>query len=335
MEAAMWVCRWGLFVLLFVFGGSSFMVSADSVAAAAATCPAGSSAVDSVLPPLDLCPATWGSPVDGGYGDVLTLNRLVIEGDELALQKALHLVHMNRNRYIAVLFYASWCPFSKRCKPNFSTLSSLFPTIIHFAFEESNVKPSTLSRYGVHGFPTLFLFNSTMRVRYRGSRTIKSLSTFYSDVTGIRSLASYSFNLEIIGDLQNLENKTVDNVEQEFCPFSWAKSPENLFREETYLALAIAFLLMRILYILLPKLLACAKKAWSRHIHNATLMSLLDNPHAYIDGGMRAFSRLYPTNRSNLQGGAMNAKAWASKSLASVSIGEPSTSRTLSGNDRR
>lgn len=43
---------------------------------------------------------------------------------------------------------------------------------------------STLSKYGVHGFPTIILLNSTMRVAYRGSRTLDSLATFYSDVTG-------------------------------------------------------------------------------------------------------------------------------------------------------
>lgn len=43
---------------------------------------------------------------------------------------------------------------------------------------------SILSKYGVHGFPTLFLLNSTMRVRYHGSRTFGSLVAFYSDVTG-------------------------------------------------------------------------------------------------------------------------------------------------------
>jgi hypothetical protein len=43
---------------------------------------------------------------------------------------------------------------------------------------------SILSKYGVHGFPTLFLLNSTMRVRYQGSRTLGSLVSFYSDETG-------------------------------------------------------------------------------------------------------------------------------------------------------
>ena len=43
---------------------------------------------------------------------------------------------------------------------------------------------STLSKYGVHGFPTIILMNSTMLVVYRGSRALDSLVAFYSDVTG-------------------------------------------------------------------------------------------------------------------------------------------------------
>lgn len=41
-----------------------------------------------------------------------------------------------------------------------------------------------LSKYGVHGFPTLFLLNSRMRVRYHGNRSFESLAAFYSDVAG-------------------------------------------------------------------------------------------------------------------------------------------------------
>lgn len=43
---------------------------------------------------------------------------------------------------------------------------------------------SILSKYGVHGFPTIFLMNSSMRVRYHGSRSLNSLVAFYRDVTG-------------------------------------------------------------------------------------------------------------------------------------------------------
>lgn len=43
---------------------------------------------------------------------------------------------------------------------------------------------SILSKYGVHGFPTLFLLNSTMRDQYRGTRSLGSLVAFYAEVTG-------------------------------------------------------------------------------------------------------------------------------------------------------
>ncbi|CAI9763878.1 unnamed protein product [Fraxinus pennsylvanica] len=68
----------------------------------------------------------------------------VIEGDEVALQKALHMVHKNTDDYVALLFYASWCPFSGSFRPSFSVLSSFFPSIPHFAIEESAVRPRVL-----------------------------------------------------------------------------------------------------------------------------------------------------------------------------------------------
>ena len=145
-----------------------------------------------------------------------------VKGDEVSLQRALNMVQKNSYDYVAVLFYASWCPFSRTFRPTFSALSSLYPSIPHFAIEESAVRPrfadtiharitfhnvlyvlaklfvflwllviallnifcSILSKYGVHGFPTLFILNSTMRVRYHGSRTPASLVAFYGDVTG-------------------------------------------------------------------------------------------------------------------------------------------------------
>jgi hypothetical protein len=59
----------------------------------------------------------------------------------VTLARAVNLLHANKDDYIAVLFYASWCPFSQECKPNFETLAYLFPAIRHFAFEESAIRP--------------------------------------------------------------------------------------------------------------------------------------------------------------------------------------------------
>ncbi|OAY70263.1 5'-adenylylsulfate reductase-like 3 [Ananas comosus] len=253
----------------------------------------------------------------------------------LLCKRAVNLVHWNREIMWPVLFYASWCPFSKICMPNFQSLSLLFPSIRHFAFEESVIRPSILSRYGVHGFPTLFLLNSTMRVRYHGARTINSLVAFYNDVTGINPALSHSMPVERIEDLLT-GDEVKEDIVQENCPFSWARSPEKLLQQDTYLALAICFVLLRVLYFLLPKLKTALKRIWRRHTRFASLMNLGHYFEARMEQAKQVFGRLNPCKRSNLRNGAMNATkwAWASKSLASVSIGEPSSGRA-SASERR
>ncbi|KAG5045501.1 hypothetical protein JHK86_014907 [Glycine max] len=252
----------------------------------------------------------------------------VIEGDEVSLQKALNMVHKNNHEYVAVLFYASWCPFSRVFKPIFSVLSSLHPSIPHFAIEESSVRPSILSKYGVHGFPTLFILNSTMRVRYHGSRTLGSLIGFYNDVTGIMIDSLDQLSLEKISRASADESH--GSTEPESCPFSWARSPENLLRQETYLALATTFVVFRLLYLFFPTLLICIRYAWRRVIQSIRIWCLLEHPLIYLKRLTQSFNCLkVPCKRRNLQEGAMNARAWASKSLATVSIGEESSSRGM------
>lgn len=78
------------------------------------------------------------------YFHVLNLTQFhfsAMKGDEAALQRALGMVYGNKHDYVALLFYASWCPFSASFRPTFSILASLFPSVPHFAVEESAVKP--------------------------------------------------------------------------------------------------------------------------------------------------------------------------------------------------
>ncbi|CAN1345805.1 5'-adenylylsulfate reductase-like 4 [Linum perenne] len=250
----------------------------------------------------------------------------VDEGDEVSLQRAMDLVFKGRLEYVAVFFYAAWCPFSKAFKPKFPLLASLYPSIPHIAVEESAIRPSMLSKYGVHGFPTLLLLNSTMRVRYHGSRTLSSLVTFYNDVAGHtitlpdKALLSKVWHPSSHGKL--------DSSSRESCPFSWPRSPEKLLRQETYLALASAFVLSRLLYLIFPGLIAFSRLVWRRQIHYPRIGNILDHPRAFLKDVVHAFKCLVdPCKKSNLQEGAMNARAWASKSLATVSIGEASSSR--------
>ncbi|GFP96880.1 5'-adenylylsulfate reductase-like 4 [Phtheirospermum japonicum] len=238
----------------------------------------------------------------------------VIEGDEVSLQKALNIIHKNEHNYVALLFYSLWCPFSGPFRPSFSVLSSIFPTIPHFAIEESAVRPSILSKYGVHGFPTLILLNSTMRMRYQGSRTLDSLISFYDEFTGIK-ISADRVSIDKIG-CSVYDEKHENNPET--CPFPWARSPENLFQQETYLTLATLFVILRLLHFFLPTLRRWAQLAWRRYTMNVSVNNQV----------MQLFSFLKdPCKKRNLQEGAKNAKAWASKSLATVSFGDASSSR--------
>ncbi|KAL1223501.1 5'-adenylylsulfate reductase-like 4 [Cardamine amara subsp. amara] len=247
----------------------------------------------------------------------------VIEGDERWLQIGLDMINENKCDYVALLFYASWCPFSRLFRPSFDVVSSLYSSIPHFAIKESSVKPSTLSKYGVHGFPTLLILNSTMRARYRGTRMLDSLVAFYSDVTGIETLDKASLEKSI--SLPHLGNE--NNTEPENCPFTWARSPENMLRQETYLALAIVFVLLRLLHLIFPTLIVFMKFIWRRIVQNMRLESLLEHTVWFLSRAVQLCMQLKePCRRSNLQGGAMNARAWASKSLATVSIGDSSSS---------
>ncbi|KAL1218149.1 5'-adenylylsulfate reductase-like 4 [Cardamine amara subsp. amara] len=247
----------------------------------------------------------------------------VIEGDERWLQIGLDMINENKCDYVALLFYASWCPFSRLFRPSFDVVSSLYSSIPHFAIKESSVKPSTLSKYGVHGFPTLLILNSTMRARYRGTRMLDSLVAFYSDVTGIETLDKASLEKSI--SLPHLGNG--NNTEPENCPFTWARSPENMLRQETYLALAIVFVLLRLLHLIFPTLVMFMKFIWRRIVQNMRLESLLEHTVWFLSRAVQLCMQLKePCRRSNLQGGAMNARAWASKSLATVSIGDSSSS---------
>nr|GMC56448.1 5'-adenylylsulfate reductase-like 4 [Ipomoea batatas] len=258
-----------------------------------------------------------------------------MQGDEKSLQRALDVVHRRSHDYVALLFYASWCPFSRKFKPIFSVVSSLFPWVPHFAIEESAIKPrnlttfSTLSKYGVSGFPTLFLVNSTMRFRYHGSRSLDSLVDFYGDLLeiGVETASKGNISLDKIRCSSN--NHRDGGSEQESCPFSWSRSPENFLRQETYLALATAFVLMRLLYVVFPAV-CWFSRASGRCILNLRTRSSWEYPQLCPSRAVQLFISLKePCKRSNLQEGAMNAKAWASKSLASVSIGDASSSRAV------
>jgi len=147
---------------------------------------------------------------------------------------------------------------------------------------------------------------------------------------GISASVKSTAGEAMVHPLDDIEHK---KDAEENCPFWWARSPEKILQQDTYLALATAFVILRLLYRLFPKI-----DSFARHNLFANLMGAHEYFLTYLEQARQKFHRLYPSSskRGNLQEGAMNATAWASKSLASVSIGEPSAiGRTNSTSELR
>ncbi|XP_020693786.1 5'-adenylylsulfate reductase-like 5 [Dendrobium catenatum] len=94
------------------------------------------------------------------------------------------MIHAQDGTYYSAFFYASWRPFSQKCRSIFDTLGSIFPQIRHFAVEQYSAMPSVFSRYGIHGFPALVLTSRTASVRYHGLKDLDSSVYFYRELTG-------------------------------------------------------------------------------------------------------------------------------------------------------
>ena len=151
---------------------------------------------------------------------------------------------------------------------------------------------------------------------------ISSVSELTRKLLGIETLDKTSLEKSLL--VPHLGNE--NNTEPENCPFTWARSPENMLRQETYLTLATVFVLLRLLYFVFPALVVFAKFTWPRIAQNMRLESLQEHTVGFLSRLCMYLKE--PCKRSNLQGGAMNARAWASKSLATVSIGESSSSNS-------
>lgn len=90
---------------------------------------------------------------------------------------------------------------------------------------------------------------------------MNSLAMFYKDVTGMNPVSLDAISLERMEEVVNIiENDK--KTEQGDSLFMFARSPDRLLHQDTCLALASSFVLMRLLCFLLPKLNACVKQAW-------------------------------------------------------------------------
>jgi len=200
--------------------------------------------IERLAPSHDICPVT---PLhqDGLY--IQSHASRVAELNETAFEKALYLVHSSGNgSYLAVLYHASWCPFSKNVRPAFDALSTMFPSIYHVAVEESSVRRSILLQFGIHSFPVLAMHNSTSRVRYYGPRALEILIFFYQNYTGLRASKGQPGQAEDSALARFISSAGKET--KEVPHNSPAISSTKWLQDDLFLGLAMMFLSSRLLY---------------------------------------------------------------------------------------
>ncbi|XP_066333200.1 5'-adenylylsulfate reductase-like 5 [Miscanthus floridulus] len=227
--------------------------------------------------------------------------------------------HRRRGASYSILFYAAWCPFSSKFRPTFEALSTMYPQIHHFAVEESSATPSLLSRYGVRGFPAILFVNETTMVQYRGSKDLNSLVNFYKETTGLDPIA-------YIDVVQQESTGSLSSV------MPWDHSLREMAKDELYLLVAVLFIILKVAAHFIPVVMSHLRAFLVVRVQNLNLgirkgsNQLLERALNVLDM-RRLWSKLRLSNKAtDLRKGASNARAWAS-SFASVSLGEPSSSR--------
>ncbi|KAJ1254663.1 hypothetical protein BS78_K005200 [Paspalum vaginatum] len=292
---------------------------AAAVALIAAVAAAGSPAA--AVQAADTCPRRAAPPFLDAVGSRCPFVRiepsppLEVRGEAVDTELNLR----RRGASYSILFYAAWCPFSNKFQPIFEALSTMYPQIHHFAVEESSATPSLFSRYGVRGFPAILLVNETTMVRYRGSKDLSSLVDFYKETTGLDPIAC-------IDIVQQESTGSLSSV------VPWERSLREMAKDEPFLLVAVLFIILKVAAHFIPAVLSHLRAFLVVRVRNLNLgirrvsNQLLERALNVLDV-RRLWSKLRLSNKAtDLRKGASNARAWAS-SFASVSLGEPSSSR--------
>ncbi|XP_006354125.1 5'-adenylylsulfate reductase-like 5 [Solanum tuberosum] len=248
----------------------------------------------------------------------------ILETDGESLDKVLR--SSQKDEVTAILFYASWCPFSTDVKSKFGALSSMFPQIRHVMVEQSKATPSVFSRYGVHSFPSILIVTQTSRVRYHGQKDLPSLVNFYKRTTGLDPMVDAT------------ESQITFKADGRKAFQKWkGSSLRELFSSEPYLVLSVAFLLFRASLYFFPGLVARVVALWAAYIPHPNMGIFGDSRQIlgrifHVVDPKRAWSKLKLCKTRNFHKGARNARVWAS-SLTSVSLGETSAARIAPSGD--
>lgn len=229
--------------------------------------------------------------------------------------------------YMSVLFYASWCPFSRPLRPKFDILSSMFPQIHHLALDHSQALPSVFSRYGIHSLPSILIVNQTSKARYQGQKDdLTSLIEFYEESTGFKPV-QYVVEAEPATSLDAIIDGNL---------ITWLRNgtsiSEEIFKRDPFLVLSLLFICLQMAILVFPIAESRMKALWASYVSSLNLerfreISQLFSRALHMVDVRRLWLKLGLVKTRNFHERAMNAQAWAS-SLASVSLGHTSSDQS-------
>ncbi|XP_045790483.1 5'-adenylylsulfate reductase-like 5 isoform X2 [Trifolium pratense] len=223
---------------------------------------------------------------------------------------------------VSILFYASWCPFSRRMLPKFETLSSMFPQIEHLVIEQSSALPSSLySKYGINSLPSILLVNQTSRLRYRGPNDFLSLLEFYERNT--RFEASSNVAIAQPSSMTSDEDSSLKSL--------MGLPLKETLKREPCLVFSVMFICLRILLFVFPKIILRLRAFWVSCIPHLNMQIFGETSQAMgrvlqVIDVRRIWTKLGLCKTRIFHERARSARVWAS-SLASVSLGESSSAR--------
>ncbi|KAI5055683.1 hypothetical protein GOP47_0029204 [Adiantum capillus-veneris] len=247
--------------------------------------------------------------------------RGVFEVNGTDLERYLHVLNSRETMYAAVLVYARWCPFSRALLPLFNSLSSSFPSVYHFAVEESVLQRSAFSNYGVNSFPILFFHNKTTKVRYQGKRTFEGISKFYKHYSGLQPVIYQFEKVDKVAPLNRGDRQLSTSLFQ-----------KGKLHDDVYLLLSFLFLLSRGLIYLLPKLSSlvkqyCAHKEVSFQAYQSMLLEAVFGKFQRKRNIHTVTKCLKTDLRQETGKVLLSVPGWPSSSLAAVSFAEGSGSK--------
>ncbi|KAG2316229.1 hypothetical protein Bca52824_019351 [Brassica carinata] len=225
--------------------------------------------------------------------------RGIVDGD--SLDRLMALSHDDGDAYMSVLFYASWCPFSRAVRTKFDMLGSMFPQIQHLAVEHSQALPSVFSRYGIHSLPSILMVNQTLKA-IPWSWDLTSLIEFYEESTGLKPVR-YVAETEPATSLDATDGNLI----------TWLRngtSMSEIFKRDPFLVLSLLFICLQMAILVFP---IAESQLFSRALHMVDVR--------------RLWLKLRLVKTRSFHERAKNAQAWAS-SLASVSLGQTSSDQS-------